>query len=98
MDQFEIYEKIKVGDNVIAKFTNCNKIHTFTGIIEGITKNYYKVKCLENFRKGEDYYIKSNPEYYDENGYSKDKDRILHVSTINDRKHSSNNCVVRIIC
>ena len=91
-DQIKIAEDIQIGNKVIARFTNCNMSHQFPGEIVGITKNYYKVKCLANFRRS----LSSDPQWADENGLSKDKDRILQVETINSRKHSVNNCIASI--
>lgn len=42
-----------IGNIVIARFTNCNRFHSFKGEIVGRTKNDWKVKSLESFREGE---------------------------------------------
>ncbi len=41
---------LKESDLVIGRFTNCGKKHQFKGEFVGSTKNYHKVKVLENFR------------------------------------------------
>lgn len=42
-----------VGEVVTARFTNCNRFHSFSGEIVGRTKNDWKVKSLESFREDE---------------------------------------------
>jgi hypothetical protein len=96
-NQLTLAGKIKAGDFVVARFTNCGHSHVFYGEITGQTKNYYKVKCLKNFRKGLPGCGLKQPQYYDEKDYSKDVDRIFHVETINSRKHSVNNCIFEIL-
>jgi hypothetical protein len=39
LDQFE------VGQQVICRFTNSGHVNQFVGVIEGRTKNYWKVKA-----------------------------------------------------
>jgi len=38
---------LKMGDIVIARFTNSGQIKEFRGRIKGVTKNYWKIESLE---------------------------------------------------
>ena len=49
------------GQRVLARFTNCNRILQFEGIVRGRTKNYWKVESLtspyENEKPGRIFHI-----------------------------------------
>jgi len=38
---------LKMGDIVIARFTNSGQIKEFRGRLVGVTKNYWKIESLE---------------------------------------------------
>ena len=42
-----VFDRYEVGQEVIARFTNSNRIVEFKGRIIGKTKNYWKVESLE---------------------------------------------------
>ena len=86
--QVKFHDTLKPGDRVLARFTNCGRNHQFKGEIVGITKNYFKVKCLENFRKADMW--DRLPELSDEVA------RVFRIDTVWSRTHSVNNCVAEI--
>lgn len=47
-------ESLNFGDIVFARFTHHQLSYQFKGELMGSTKNYLKVKVLENFRRGYD--------------------------------------------
>lgn len=78
MDNFEI------GNIVIARFTNCHRNHQFKGEIVGKTKNYWKVRCMQDFRM-DDRTGTLYPEV----------DRVFHIATEGSKTYSANNCIAR---
>lgn len=68
------------GEQVIARFTNCNRFHEFPGVIVGRTKNDWKVKA-------------SVSPYADQ---GEAPGRVFYIPTISSRKHSQNNCIVKV--
>ena len=68
------------GEEVIARFTNCNRFHEFRGVIVGRTKNDWKVKAMES-------------PYADQ---GEQPGRVFYIPTVSSRKHSRNNCIVKV--
>jgi hypothetical protein len=76
-------ENFETGDIVMARFTNCGHFHEFRGEVVGRTKNYWKVKCLENFRRSS----LGAKEVCEEIG------RVFQIATMESRTYSANNCI-----
>lgn len=68
------------GEEVIARFTNCNRFYEFRGVITGRTKNDWKVKALVS-------------PYADQ---GEQPGRVFYIPTISSRKYSRNNRIVKI--
>lgn len=68
------------GEEVIARFTNCNRIHEFRGEIVGRTKNDWKVKAIQS--------------PYAEQGEA--PGRVFYIPTASSRKYSTNNCIRKL--
>jgi hypothetical protein len=76
---------LKPGTIVYGRFTNAGKSHMFKGEYIASTKNYHKIKALENFRQDP---LKPGYPLYEEIG------RIFHIETTKSRKWSINNTIV----
>jgi hypothetical protein len=87
-DFLEFESSVNSGSVVLARFTNCGYNHQFKGEIVGKTKNYYKVKVLENFRPVN--------HYEPENGMCEEIGRVLHIATYGSRIHSINNAIMNL--
>lgn len=72
--------KFEEGEEVIARFTNCNRFLAFRGVIVGRTKNDWKVKSL------------TSP-YADQ---GEQPGRVFHIPTASSGKYSRNNCIRKI--
>lgn len=73
-------DEFQVGQTVICRFTNSGYVRQFVGIIEGKTKNYWKVKSV------------TSP--YAEQG--EQPGRVFHIATLVSRIYSANNRIVRL--
>lgn len=72
--------EFETGEEVIARFTNCNRIHEFRGVVVGRTKNDWKVKALVS-------------PYADQ---GEQPGRVFHIATASSRKYSANNCIRKL--
>lgn len=72
--------EFETGEEVIARFTNCNRIHEFRGVIVGRTKNDWKVKALVS-------------PYADQ---GEQPGRVFYIATASSRKYSTNNCIRKL--
>lgn len=68
------------GEEVIARFTNCNRFLSFRGVIVGRTKNDWKVRSLES-------------PYADQ---GEQPGRVFHIPTASSRKYSRNNRIEKV--
>ena len=77
MDNFEI------GNIVLARFTEHHRMRQFKGEIVDKTKNYWKVRCMQDFR------VDDAGNSYPEVG------RVFHIATEVSKTYSANNCIAR---
>ena len=83
------FEAAQVNGNIIiARFTNCGDKNQFKGEIVGRTKNYFKVKVLENFRLVD--WRDPGKGLCDEIG------RVLNIATYGSHIHSLNNTIMSL--